>query len=283
MINEIEKAAQEIYSRLLEKFGQPTIYDAVLELSDNEMSNMFMDATIYKLGVDYWDLLYFVCHLVKFDRLPVITKVNQIAETKSCIGLFYVNESIIDKWLTNLTVVDYRLYYASIARHITDTHRSNYENFTIIYDEIIAIRSNLKKISNEKPKRIVKSWINHIYGLAGSNKSEFGLLDGTNLSKLVCETGRDFSNDILNKFRDNVVHIAVDEVIFRSFDSIKDEFIDFNNDLFTVSKVGKLEFDIDHNVSGLFLGKDKYVHVNMATHTTRLRGIKTDSPIERLK
>lgn len=283
MINEIDKVATEIYSRLRKKHRKPDISDALIELSNNELSDGLLNANILKLGVDSWDLLYLVCHLVLFDRLPEITNIDPTIESKKSIGLFYVNESIIGKWLGHITVVNYKFYYANISRHLAETHRSNYENFTVIYDAVIAARSELKKLENSfrleslsVTNSVTRSWLNHIYGLASSNKSRFGLLDGTDLADLTCKVGREFSNSILNKFKDNVVHIGVDEFIFKDFDSIREEFKNFNEDLFTTSMVGKLEYDVSNHVSGLFLGKDKYVYVDMNTRTTRLRGIKTE-------
>lgn len=206
-------------------------------------------------GQSDWEVMYLCTHLIFFGRLPEM----KTTEIPNPLGNFigskvHLNERYIGNVITNLTEVTFEQYFPRliISCAIGKEKYVSHENIFDVMDFMLRANKDLKEDGREEERKLIKKWINRVYGMLMSDKKG-GITANFPLAQMVSARGSMHLARIIGEFSNHVVYVDTDAVIFRHFNEISDRF----------DKMAKFPYIVESNKCGMFFAKKKYWTADM--------------------
>jgi len=211
------------------------------------------------INIDDWIIML---ELLTFN---IIGKVNkQITKTVLIEGSSYalveLNKFAQNKWVNDLTQIEFESYYPTILNMLNKKLKCNYNytDFPVVYDTILQYYIN-------NPSSNIKVWLNMAYGMLSGGCTNIKCT--TDICKKITFFGRKILSDLQNEFNSNVIYVDTDMLFISHYDEISERLC------LSLDKLN-LKYKTNTNLSGIFLGKKKYIINNNNNNIIQTHGIR---------
>lgn len=197
----------------------------IKEYSENKLTNFVIKTQkIYDyLGYDF------------------VLKQPNIGSNKCCGSMLWLNEKYVNSSFSDLDIITFNMVYPKLITKMVET---NLQNFNEVFSKLIEIYYLYKDIE-------LKNYINMVYGFLQNPECE---IYSSNIYQLPIILNN-ILNNILLEFKEHIVYINFDKIIFRNFDEIRSVF----NNYFDMNNKYEISYFTEKSKFGLFISQHRYI------------------------
>jgi hypothetical protein len=195
-------------------------------------------------------------------------------------GFIELNEKHSNYWIEDICYFCFSNFYPSMMINIMENDKDlifSIKDFKNIFNQVFHRYNSMitldifsKELINDYKEinGYFKMWINMTYGILSSNK--YFLNCNKNIAKTISLKCSLLMSFLYHEFTDHIVYLDTDEIYFFRFSEIENRF----RNILKSKKYNFLIPRFEHNKSGIFTAKKKFILQNRETNELKIRGIR---------